>query len=193
YLSLSAVAREFLSYQWDALLLEAGFLAIFVAPLVLVEKPRAPVAPPRVGVWLMLWLVFRLMFGSGLAKLASGDPTWRDLTAMTYHYETQPLPTPLAWYVYQMPLWFQKASTAATLAMELVTPLLIVAPFRLRRIAFVLLVGLQLMIAATGNYAFFNLLSAALCVYLLADRATDHEPLFRNRLRGTLLVSVAVV
>src|SRR4029079_10141892 len=73
YLSLTVVAREFLSYQWDALLLEAGFLAIFVAPLVVVERPRAPSPPPRPGVWLMLWLVFRLMCGSGVVKLASGD------------------------------------------------------------------------------------------------------------------------
>src|SRR5215468_4201722 len=88
YLSLSVVAREFLSYQWDALLLETGLLAIFVAPLVVIERPRRPSDPPRLGVWLMVWLAFRLMFGSGIVKLASGDPTWRDLTAMTYHYET---------------------------------------------------------------------------------------------------------
>src|SRR5262249_7132501 len=105
YLSLSVVSREFLSYQWDALLLEAGFLAIFVAAPVMIERARAPEAPPRPGIWLMLWLVFRLMLGSGIAKLASGDPTWRDLTAMTYHYETQPIPTPMAWYAHQLPLW----------------------------------------------------------------------------------------
>src|SRR2546421_659491 len=83
---------------------------------VVLERARSPVAPPRLGVWLMLWLVFRLMFGSGAVKLASGDPTWRNLTAMAFHYETQPIPTPAAWYAYQLPLWIQKASTAATLA-----------------------------------------------------------------------------
>jgi hypothetical protein len=169
YLSLSVVGREFLSYQWDALLLEAGLLAVFVAPFVVVERPRSPVEPPRVGMWLMLWLVFRLMFGSGVVKLASGDPTWRNLTAMAFHYETQPIPTPAAWYAFQLPLWFQKASTAATLAIELVVPFLIVGPRALRRIAFALLVGLQVLIAVTGNFAFFNILSAALCVYVLAD------------------------
>jgi hypothetical protein len=193
YLSLSVVAREFLSYQWDALLLEAGFLAIFVAPLVLVERPRAPVAPPRLGVWLMLWLVFRLMFGSGVLKLASGDPTWRNLTAMTFHYETQPIPTPAAWYAHQMPLWSHKASTAATLAVELVAPFFIVASRRLRRIAFVLLAGLQLLIAVTGNYAFFNILSAALCVYLLADRSTTAAQSPFERLRTAMLTAIAVV
>src|SRR2546423_6444189 len=125
YLSLSVVAREFLSYQWDALLLEAGLLAIFIAPLVIVERARAPVAPPRLGVWLMLWLVFRLMFGSGVVKLASGDPTWQNLTAMTFHYETQPIPTPIAWYAHQLPLWMHKASTAATIGIELAAPFFI--------------------------------------------------------------------
>ncbi|HMF98809.1 MAG TPA: lipase maturation factor family protein [Vicinamibacterales bacterium] len=192
YLSLSVVAREFLSYQWDALLLETGFLAIFVAPLVLIERPRAPAAPPRLGIWLMLWLSFRLMFGSGIVKLASGDPTWRNLTAMTFHYETQPIPTPVAWYAHQMPLWFHKATTAATLTVELVAPFFIVAPLRLRRVAFLLLVGLQLLIAITGNYAFFNILAAGLCVYMLADRAANAPVLLRERIRNMMLVALAV-
>jgi lipase maturation factor 1 len=195
YLSLSAVAREFLSYQWDALLLETGLLAIFVAPLVLVERPRAPTAPPRLGVWLMLWLVFRLMFGSGVVKLASGDPTWRNLTALTFHYETQPIPTPLGWYAYQLPLWFHKAATAATLAIELVAPFFIVGPRALRWLAVALLAGLQVLIAATGNYAFFNILSAALCVYVLAERATNppQRHTLPERIRGVILAAVAIL
>jgi len=199
YLSLSVVAREFLAYQWDALLLEAGLLAIFVAPLVVVERARSPVAPPRLGLWLMLWLVFRLMFGSGVVKLASGDPTWRNLTAMTFHYETQPIPTPLAWYAYQLPFWFQKASTAATLVIELIAPFFIAGPRLLRTIAFALLVALQLLIAVTGNYAFFNILSASLCVYALADRDSVaagrlfQSGRFVQRLRDALLVAVAIV
>jgi len=198
YLSLSAVAREFLSYQWDALLLEAGLLAIFVAPLVVRERWRAPVAPPRLGVWLMLWLVFRLMFGSGVVKLASGDPTWRNLTAMTFHYETQPIPTPIAWYAHQLPLWAHKASTAATLAIELVAPFFIVGTRVMRRTAFVLLVGLQAVIAVTGNFAFFNLLASALCVYVLIDpeRVALHGSGARHaveRARNWMLVAVAIV
>ena len=201
YLSLSVVAREFLSYQWDALLIEAGFLAIFVAPLVLVERPRAPSPPPRLGVWLMLWLVFRLMFGSGVVKLASGDPTWRNLTALTFHYETQPIPTPLAWYAHQMPRWFHTLSTGATLAVEFVAPFFILGPRTLRRIAFVLLVSLQTLIAVTGNYAFFNMLSAALCLYVLADwtrtgpRAEDRDERAARResIRRVVLIAVAVV
>src|SRR5262249_4974481 len=157
------------------------------------ERPRAPAAPPRLGVWLMLWLLFRLMFGSGIVKLASGDPTWRNLTAMTFHYETQPIPTPVAWYAHQMPLQFQKASTAATLAVELVAPFFVVATARLRRAAFGLLVGLQLMIAITGNYAFFNILAAGLCLYMLPDRAVGAPVFPRERIRNLLLIAVAVV
>jgi len=169
YWRLSTIGADFLSYQWDALLLETGALAILVAPMVWRERVSDPHDPPRVAVWLMWWLVFRLMFGSGAVKLASGDPTWRDLTAMTFHYETQPIPNPLAFYVHHLPIAFNKASTALTLAIELLAPLFIVGPRRLRLVAAAVLVGLQVLIAATGNFAFFNLLSIALCVWLVDD------------------------
>jgi hypothetical protein len=169
YLSLMVVGRDFLSYQWDALLLETGLIAIFLAPLAWRDRLRDRGSPPRLAVWLMLWLLFRLMLGSGLVKLASGDPTWRSFTALLYHYETQPIPTPPAWYAHQLPAWLHRVSTFGTLAIEIVTPFFILGPRRLRRIAFVLFVGLQATIAFTGNYAFFNLLSASLCLFLLDD------------------------
>jgi len=207
YLSLSVVAQEFLSYQWDALLLEAGFLAILIAPLVIRERFHAATDPPRLGVWLMLWLTFRLMFGSGAVKLVSGDPTWHNLTALSFHYETQPIPTPVAWYVHHLPSSLQRASTAAVLAIELVVPFFMLGSRRLRRIAFVVLVGLQAVIALTGNYAFFNLLAAALCVFVLDDAAmggrvdrydapVGADPRVRprfSRVRHAILVAVAIV
>ncbi|HET9831993.1 MAG TPA: lipase maturation factor family protein, partial [Vicinamibacterales bacterium] len=101
--------------------------------------------------------------------LASGDPTWRGLTALTFHYETQPLPSPLAFYAHQLPVWLQKASTLLTLLIEIGVPFLILGSRRLRGIACVALILLQALIAATGNYAFFNLLAGALCVFLLDD------------------------
>jgi hypothetical protein len=174
YWWLSTIGADFLSFQWDALLLETGALAMLVAPMVWREGASDPHEPPRAAVWLMWWLVFRLMFGSGAVKLASGDPTWRDLTAMTFHYETQPIPNPLAFYAHHLPVAFNKASTAVTLAIELAAPLLIVGPRRLRLVAAVILVGLQLLIAATGNFAFFNLLSIALCVWLVDDAAFSY-------------------
>jgi hypothetical protein len=199
YLSLSVVCREFLSYQWDALLLEAGFLAIFLAPLTLRERLRHPTDPPRAAVGLLLWLLFRLMVGSGAVKLTSGDPTWRHLTALAFHFETQPIPTPGAWYAHQLPSWLLSASTATVLAIEIGAPFLILAPRRLRALAFVLLAGLQGLIALTGNYAFFNLLSAALCFFLLDDatigvwggvRARRAVP---GRIRRGLLLALAAV
>jgi predicted DCC family thiol-disulfide oxidoreductase YuxK len=173
YLSLSIVCREFLSYQWDSLLLEAGVLAMFVAPHTRRHRLRDGFDPPRLGVWLLLWLLFRLMFGSGAVKLASGDPTWRGLTALTFHFWTQPIPTPIAWYADRLPEWCLKALTAAVLAIELIVPPLMLGPRRMRALVFGLFVGLQTLIALTGNYAFFNVLAAGLCVFLLDDAALE--------------------
>lgn len=157
YLSIVSAGQVFFGYQWDGLLLEAGFLAIFLIPV-------------RERFWLGWWLLFRLMFLSGFVKLASGDSTWRSLTALRFHYETQPLPTPVAWYLHQLPGWLQTASCAAVLAVELGLPFLI--PFRrTRRIGAAGLIFLQVLILISGNYAFFNWLTIALCVLLLDDAA----------------------
>jgi predicted DCC family thiol-disulfide oxidoreductase YuxK len=169
YLSLSAVCRDFLEFQWDMLLLETGLLAIFIAPLTWWARADRTADPPRLGRWLLWWLLFRLTLGSGIVKLASGDPAWHGLTALVFHYETQPLPTPIAWYTHQLPVWFHKMSTAAVLAIELLTPWLIPAPRRLRTAACITMISLQVLIALTGNYAFFNLLTIALCILLLDD------------------------
>ena len=173
YLSLSTVGRDFLSYQWDALLLETGFLAICLAPMTLRHRLRDVADPPRLGVWLLWWLLFRLTFGSGAVKLASGDPTWHELTALTFHFWTQPIPTPIAWYANRLPAAWLTASTVAVLAIELIAPFLMLGPRRIRALAFSLFVGLQILIALTGNYAFFNLLTAGLCVLLLDDAALE--------------------
>ena len=198
YLSLSIVCRDFLGFQWDTLLLETGFLAIFLAPLTRRERLRHLIDPPRVAVWLMLWLLFRLMVGSGAVKLTSGDPAWRNLTALAFHFETQPIPTPVAWYAHRFPLWVLKASTIVMFAIEICVPVLIVAPRRLRALAFVPLAGFQALIALTGNYAFFNLLTAALCLFLLDDTALGSWGAIRTgraatgRARRALVVAVAV-
>jgi hypothetical protein len=109
------------------------------------------------------------MFQSGAIKLLSGDRSWRDLTALSYHYWTQPLPTPLAWYLAQSPMWFQKASTFSVLGIELVFPFLIFGPRRLKQVAGFATIALQLMIMLTGNYNFFNLLAIVLCLFLFDD------------------------
>jgi predicted DCC family thiol-disulfide oxidoreductase YuxK len=168
YLSLVTVGQAFLSFQWDVLLLEAGFLAIFFAPLQLRETFTRAFQPSTAFLWLLRWLLFRLMFASGYVKLAS-DEVWRNLTALNFHYETQPLPTSLGWYVHQFPEWFQKVSVIGMFAGELVVPFLIFAPRRLRTIGCIGLVGLQMLIILTGNYCFFNLLTLALCLLLIDD------------------------
>jgi predicted DCC family thiol-disulfide oxidoreductase YuxK len=168
YLSLVTVGQAFLSFQWDVLLLEAGFLAIFFAPLQLRETFTRAFQPSTAFLWLLRWLLFRLMFASGYVKLAS-DEVWRNLTALNFHYETQPLPTSLGWYVHQLPEGFQKASVIGMFAAELVVPFLIFAPRRLRTIGCIGLVGLQMLIILTGNYCFFNLLTIALCLLLIDD------------------------
>ena len=171
YLSLCTVCREFLGFQWDILLLETGFLAIFFAPLNLLPRLYRTAAPSRTVLWLLRWLLFCLMFQSGCVKLLSGDPAWRNLTALTFHYETQPLPTWIGWYAHQLPVWFQKTSTALMFGIELAVPFLIFAPRRLRFLGCAALVALQIFIALTGNYCFFNLLTIILCFTLFDDAA----------------------
>lgn len=171
YLSLVTISNEFLGFQWDNLLLETGFLAIFLAPLQALPKLRFAPPPSGLVLWLFRWLLFRLMFESGCVKLLSGDPTWRNLTALKVHYETQPLPTWIGWYAHQLPAWAQKSSTALMFGIELFVPFLIFAPRRLRHFASIALIALQLLILLTGNYCFFNLLTIALCLLLFEDSA----------------------
>jgi hypothetical protein len=190
YLVLSSVGAEFLSYQWDALLLETGLIAVFLAPPVWRERLDRLAEPPPLARALVLWLLFRLMVGSGVVKLASGDPTWRNLTALSFHYQTQPLPTPLAWYASRLPLWLQKMSTLAVFAVEIMAPFSMFGPRRVRVAGFVALAGLQVLIALTGNYAFFNLLAIALCVFLLGD-ATAGAP--RSGIQRYATIGFAIV
>lgn len=157
YLSLVTAGQDFMAYQWDLLLLETGFLAIFL------------VGSSSIAIWLLRWLLFRLMFMSGAVKLLSGDPTWPGLTALDYHFWTQPLPTVVGWYFNQLPEWFHRISVLATLAIELAAPLLIFTPRRTRILAALPIIFLQVLIFLTGNYAFFNLLTIALCILLLDD------------------------
>jgi len=183
YLSLASVCREFLWFQWDGLLLEAAFLALFLAPWKLWPRPGRDAGPSRGAVRSTRWLLFRLLVASAAVKLTSGDPSWRDLTALRYHFETQPLPTWLAWYAHQMPLWFARASAGVTFLVEGLVPFLIFAPRRARFAAAGIIVAHQLLIAATGNYGFFNLLTIALCVPLLDDAVWPrwiHERLARR-------------
>lgn len=249
YLSIVTVGQEFMSFQWDILLLETGFLCIFLASwrpfdfLYSLFEPRAfntedsqrstvdqsasssssrdsadplisgrdthddalsipvtaadssdlpagskqnsvdstfsrlnlplwtvdRVEPPVALIWLSRLLLFRLMFQSGLCKLESGDEYWRNLTAMTYHYETQPLPTPLGWFAHQLPDPVLQLSTVFVFVLEIILPLFVFAGRRGRLAVAIGTVSLQVLILLTGNYCFFNLLTIALCLLLVDD------------------------
>jgi predicted DCC family thiol-disulfide oxidoreductase YuxK len=169
YLSLVVVGRDFLSFQWDTLLLEAGLLAVFLAPLRLWSRPATDPPPSRLALWALRALVFRLFFSSAVVKLTSGDATWRDLSALTFHYQTQCLPPWTAWYAHHLPAGFQRLSVLGMFAIEGLVPFLILAPRRIRFAAAWMMLGLQATIALTGNYGFFNLLSIVLCLLLFDD------------------------
>jgi hypothetical protein len=170
YLSLVYAGQTFLGFQWDSLLLETGFCALFVAPPG--WRPRSPsaLAPPsRAGLWLLWLLLFKLMFLSGVVKPLSMDETWWKLTALDYHYWTQPIPNGISWYAHRLPGWFQKFSTLVTYAIEIGLPFLIFAGRVGRRLVALGTVFLMLMISWTGNFGFFNLLTIVLCIPLVDD------------------------
>ena len=161
YMSFTAVGSIFLCYQWDSFLLEVGFASIFLA----CQTPASPVF-----LMLMWFLLFRFMFSAGMVKILSRDPNWKSGFAMCLHYQTQPLPTPLAWYAQQLPAKFQKLSCLAMLIIEIVVPFGIFGPAPVQLVTFVLLVLLQVAISLTGNYAFFNFLTIVMCVLIVPDQ-----------------------
>lgn len=169
YLSLATVCRDFLWFQWDGLLLETGFISMFLVSRGWWSSPRTDPGPARGALRLSRWLLFRLLFASAAVKLGSGDPAWRDLTALSYHYETQPLPPWTAWYAHHLPLWVHRMATGATLLVEGAVAFLIFAPRKIRIAGAALIAAHQLLIAVTGNYGFFNGLVLTLCILLLDD------------------------
>jgi predicted DCC family thiol-disulfide oxidoreductase YuxK len=159
YLSLLYGGQTFMSFQWDTYLLETGFLSLLFT------------LAPAPGLWLLRWLLFRFMFMSGAVKLLSGDPNWWNLSALSYHFFTQPLPTPLAWYAAHLPLSLLRFATAGVFLIELLVPFLIFFPRRLRFCAAFGILSLQGCILITGNYNWFNLQTMLLCLLLFDDAA----------------------
>ncbi|CAH8486749.1 unnamed protein product [Dicrocoelium dendriticum] len=169
YFSILKVGQTFLWFQWDLLLVEAGFLALLLAKV-------APgfsfsfTSGDRISIWLLRWLLFRLMFSAGVVKLRSNCPAWWSLQALHWHYQSQCIPTPLAWYFHHLPGWFHSLSVASTFIIEILVPLLFFVPLKpVRLFCFYSQVLLQVFIILTGNYNFFNLLTIALCYSLLTD------------------------
>ena len=169
FLSFIGVAQDFGQYQSDGMLLEAGFLSLFVAPGGVLPGWGKSSLAARAAWWLLLWEWFRIYFESGVVKLLSGDPTWRNLTAMYEYYQNGPLPTWVGWYLQHWPHWFQRATAGATLVMELVLVWMAVLPRRWNIACFCVVTLWQAVVIATANYAFLNYLVLVLAVLLLDD------------------------
>lgn len=157
YMSFVHVGQDWYGYGWEIQLLETGFLAIFLCPL-LDGRPFPRREPPVVVLWLFRWLIFRIMLGAALIKLR-GDSCWRDLTALYYHFETQPLPGPLSRACDFLPHWMLRAGVLFNFLAELVAPWFAFYPRILRRIAGVILVSFQVTLILSGNLSFLNWLT----------------------------------
>jgi hypothetical protein len=189
YLSFVAAGQDFLSFQWDTLLLETGFMSIFFAL----------VTPPSLLMMSAYWFfLFRFLISAGTVKLTSNDPTWREMRALSFHYLTQPLPNRLAWHLHQLPDWFQRISTIGTFFFELLVPFLLLLTAPLRLAGGLFSIFFQLLIMGSGNYGFFNLLTLALTVTLVDGRYLEPlqellslAPVVSAELWPTVLVSLA--
>jgi lipase maturation factor 1 len=170
FISFVTAASEFSGYQSDGMLLEAGFISLFLAPPGLRPGLARAHPPIRAGVFLLLWEWFRIYFESGIAKIASGDPQWRHFTAMDEYYQNGPLPTWIGWYVQHFPHWFHAATAFATLALELVLVWMLFLPRRWRIVCFFIVTPWQIGIILTANYTFLNYLVLVLGFLLLDDR-----------------------
>jgi hypothetical protein len=168
-LSFVAAAQEFSGYQSDGMLLEAGFISIFFAPRGLCPGLGAAHAPSRLSLFLLRWEWFRIYFESGIVKIASGDYSWRHLTAMDDYYQNGPLPTWIGWYVQHFPHWFHAATAFMTLAAELGLVFMLFLPRRFKIICFFILTPFQVGIILTANYTFLNYLVLSLGFLLLDD------------------------
>ncbi len=171
FLSFVSAAQDFSSYQSDGMLLEAALISIFFAPRGFRPGLGADQPPSRASLFMLRWEWFRIYFESGVVKILSGEPQWRNLTAMDKYYENGPLPSWMGWYVQQWPHSFHAASAAATLILELFVAWLVFFPKWSRRIAFVITTPLQIGIILTANYAFLNYLVLFLGFLLLDDEA----------------------
>ncbi|MFP1602906.1 lipase maturation factor family protein [Microbacterium sp. 2216-1] len=158
YMSIVSIGQTFYAFGWEMLLLEAGFLAAFLGSA---EHP-----PPTVTIVLLWWLLFRLEFGAGMIKIRGGRE-WRDLTALMYHHETQPMPGPLSRQAHLLPRWFHRGEVLGNHFAQLVVPFLLFAPLLglwiagpvptlIGAAAATVIILTQLWLVVTGNFAWLN-------------------------------------
>ena len=173
FLSFVSTARDFSGYQSDGMLLEAGFISLFFAPPGLFPGLGRAHPASRASLYMLRWEWFRIYFESGIAKIASGDQSWRHFTAMDDYYQNAPLPTWIGWYVGHLPHWFHASAVFYTLAVELVLVFLLFLPRRFRIACFWIVAPFQISIILTGNYTFLNYLVFLLGFLLLDDRFVE--------------------
>ena len=161
YLSIVNVGQTFYSFGWESLLLEAGFIAIFLG--------SANIAPPTPSIWFLRWLLFRVEFGAGLIKLRH-DPCWRDLTCLYYHHETQPMPNPLSWYFHHLPKRIHRLEVVGNHVGQLIVPFALFAPQPVAGIAGLLMVIHQAWLVLSGNFAWLNWITIAIAISAFDDR-----------------------
>jgi Lipase maturation factor len=162
YLSIVNVGQTFYSFGWETLLLEAGFLAIFLGP--------AWTFTPLPLIYLLRWLVFRVEFGAGLIKLR-GDECWRDLTCLYYHHETQPMPNPLSWYFHRLPKTLHRAEVLGNHVAQLVVPWFLFAPQPVATVAGLVIVATQSWLVLSGNFSWLNVITIVLACASFDDAA----------------------
>ncbi|HJV35046.1 lipase maturation factor family protein [Geomonas sp.] len=160
YLCFVNIGQTFYGFGWESMMLESGFLAIFLG--------SADVPPQAIVIWLFRWVLFRVMFGAGLIKLR-GDPCWRDFTCLNYHFETQPMPNPLSWYFHWLPEWVHKAGIGFNHLAELVAPFLSFAPQPVAAIAGATMILFQASIMVSGNFSWLSLLTIILGFSTFSD------------------------
>ncbi len=160
YLSIVNVGQTWYAFGWESLLLETGFLAVFLG--------NASVGPPVLVLWLLRWLLFRVEFGAGLIKMR-GDRCWRDLTCLYYHHETQPMPGPLSWFFHRLPKPLHRVETAANHVAQLALPVLLFTPQPVAGVAALLIIVTQLWLVASGNFSWLNWLTIIIAVPAVGD------------------------
>ncbi len=190
YISFVNVGQTFYAFGWESILLEAGFLAIFLGSRL--------AQPPLIVIYLIRWLEFRVMFGAGLIKMR-GDPCWKNLTCLDYHYETQPMPNTLSWYFFNGPEWTKKAGVAFNHFSELLVPFLYFLPQPLASIGAAITIVFQLMIFLSGNLSWLNFLTMVLAIpaidgrYLAAILPIREPSLHSPHLAGRIAVAALAI
>jgi len=158
YLSIVNVGQTWYAFGWESLLLEVGFLAVFLG--------NDDVAPPIVVLFLLRWILFRVEFGAGLIKMR-GDACWRKLTCLDYHHETQPMPGPLSWFFHHLPRPLHRIEVAANHVTQLLVPVLLFTPRPIATVAASLMIVTQLWLVLSGNFAWLNWITIVLAVSAL--------------------------